>query len=143
MATCRALLISVVAGLSVYVDYRVTTEGDDGSVSENPQVVVDRLVEIAHEVLDDSPHCEGFTVRAQLPELTLLSSRCVSLRVLGGQIVNSNDDGLAGNPSFFQDPDAPWVHQLEEWSGLKAEVANPPFSEFATQSATQPNVDRL
>ena len=143
MATCRALLISVVAGLSVYVDYRVTTEGDDGSVSENPQVVVDRLVEIAHEVLDDSPHCEGFTVRAQLPELTVLPSRCVSLRVLGGQIVNSNDDGLAGNPSFFQDPDAPWVHQLEEWSGLKAEVANPPFSEFATQSATQPNVDRL
>ena len=53
--------------MAVYVDYRVTTEGDDGSVSENPQVVVDRLVEIAHEVLDDSPHCEGFTVRAQPP----------------------------------------------------------------------------
>ena len=58
---------SVSLRVAVYVDYRVTTEGDDGSVSENPQVVVDRLVEIAHEVLDDSPHCEGFTVRAQAP----------------------------------------------------------------------------
>eukprot|EP01043_Picozoa_sp_COSAG02_P008186 COSAG02_NODE_258_length_26815_cov_12.034998_3_plen_242_part_00 len=110
---------------SVYIDYRITTAtADDGSVSEDCQVVVDRLVEIAHEVLDDSEHCIGFEVE------------------------NSNDDGLAGNPSFYQDPDAPcvhracnlrvnvvsvglamhalhwrrWVRQLAEWSGVEPEV---------------------
>ena len=69
---------------SVYIDYRVTTATpDDGSVSEDCQAVVDRLVEIAHEVLDDSEHCTGF------------------------EIENSNADGLPGTPSFFQDPEAP------------------------------------
>jgi acetylornithine deacetylase/succinyl-diaminopimelate desuccinylase-like protein len=69
---------------SVYIDYRITTAtADDGSVSEDCQAVVDRLTQIAHEVLDDSEHCTGFEVE------------------------NNNDDGLAGNPSFYQDPDAP------------------------------------
>jgi hypothetical protein len=45
----------------------------------------DRLVEIAHEVLDDCEHCTGFEVE------------------------NNNADGLAGSPSFFQDPEAPCV----------------------------------
>ena len=39
-------------------------------------------------------------------------------------MTNANGDGLAGNPSFYQDPEAPWVQQLEEWSGLKSEVAS-------------------
>ena len=84
---------------SVYIDYRITTASPtDGSVSEDCQTVMDRLIEIAHEVLDDSEHCTGFSV------------------------TNSNDDGLAGNPSFFQDPEAPWVQQLAEWSGVEPEV---------------------
>ena len=82
---------------SVFIDYRVTTQGES-SVTEDTSAVYDRLLEIAHEVLDDNPHCESFSV------------------------LNSNSDGLAGNPSFFQDADDPWVQQLAEWSGLEPET---------------------
>ena len=85
---------------SVFIDYRVTTDPSitDRTVTEDTQSVLDRLVEIAHEVLDGSEHCEGFSV------------------------VNANSDGEAGNPSFFQDPESEWVRQLAEWSGLAPEV---------------------
>ena len=58
----------------MFVDYRVTTEGNDGSVSEDVDAVYERLVEIAHEVLDDSPHCEGFTVCPRKLASTVLHS---------------------------------------------------------------------
>merc|ERR1712151_1229729 len=58
----------------------------------------DWLTGIAHEVLDDSIHCTGF------------------------EVMNENQDGSAGYPSFFQDPDDDWLHRLSEWSGLKPET---------------------
>ena len=85
----------------VFVDYRVCTvaDGADANQSEDPQEVVDRLLSVAHDVLDDMPeHCTGFTVK------------------------NTDADGGAGSRSVYQDPSHPFVQQLSALSGLPPEV---------------------
>jgi acetylornithine deacetylase len=76
----------------VFLDYRVTTEGNT-TESESTRAVIERLTEIGREVLESSEHCQSFTATEGLSDV-----------------------------SFYQDPDAEWVRQLEEWSGLKADV---------------------
>eukprot|EP01051_Picozoa_sp_SAG22_P007415 SAG22_NODE_522_length_9503_cov_4.233624_4_plen_563_part_00 len=79
----------------VHLDYRVTTAGETDTASEDTEQVRAWMLSVAHEVLDNSIHCTGF---------------------------EASDGGIAGGPSFFQDPADPWVQRLAAWSGLPAEV---------------------